>query len=88
MTSCPRQRHSGAPQRRLADPGRSLQDQGRGSPRHRPDEGLYLGEFGVPPEVTVNRLFHPTPPAAALRSYGRVANMTRATTLESPGRGR
>src|SRR6266508_909979 len=65
MTSCPRERHSRAPQCRLADPGRSLQDQGRGSPRYRPDEGLHLGEFGVSPEDPVNRLFHPTPPPAS-----------------------
>jgi hypothetical protein len=32
MTSCPRERHTRAPQCRLADPGRSLQEQGRGSP--------------------------------------------------------
>jgi hypothetical protein len=38
MTSRPRDGHSRVPQGRLADPGRPLQDQGRRSLRHRPDE--------------------------------------------------
>ena len=50
---------------RLADPGRSLQEQRRGPPSHRPDEGPHLGELGVPPEDPVNRLVHQTPPATA-----------------------
>jgi hypothetical protein len=65
MASCPRGQHSRVPQGRLADPGRSLQQQGRGPPRHRPEEGSHLGELGVPPEDSVNRPFHPTPPTAS-----------------------
>jgi hypothetical protein len=65
MTSRPRDRHPRVPQGRLANPGRSLQQQGRGSPRYRLKEVVQLGEFGVPPEDPVNRLVHPTPPHAS-----------------------
>jgi hypothetical protein len=78
MTSGPRDGHCRLPQGRLADPGRSLQAQGRERPRRRLEEVLHLGELGVPPEDPVNRLFHPTPRPPALRSYGRAANVTRA----------
>jgi hypothetical protein len=40
MTACPRDGHARAPPCRLADPGRPLQEQGRRSLRHRPDERL------------------------------------------------
>jgi hypothetical protein len=65
MSPCPGDGDARVPQGRLADPGRSLKEQGRGSPRYRLKEVVQLGEFGVPPEDPVNRLVHPTPPHAS-----------------------
>jgi hypothetical protein len=65
MTSRPGDRHARMPQGRLADPGRSLQEQGRGPARHRPDEGRHPGELALPPKDPGNRLVHPTPSPAS-----------------------
>ena len=59
MTSPPGDRHTRLPQGRLADPGRSLQEQGRGPARHRPDEGRHPGELALSPKDPGNRLVHP-----------------------------
>src|SRR4029453_8864095 len=78
--------HSRMPQCRLADPGRSLQEQGRGSLRHRPDEGLHQGELTLPPEDPATRLFHRLHHPPARRSDGRGPKVARATTVEPDGR--
>jgi hypothetical protein len=88
VTSRPGDRHARMPQGRLADPGRSLQEQGRGPARHRPDEGRHPGELALPPKDPGNRLVHPTPPPPAVRSYGGAAGVTRAATRARVGRRR
>jgi hypothetical protein len=80
MTSCPSEGHSGVPQRRFADPGGSLQEQAGGWPQRRPDEGLHLGELGVPPEDSVNRLLSDSTARQRFRSYGERPKVARALT--------
>jgi hypothetical protein len=86
--SCPREGHGRVPQRRLADPGGSLKDQGRGPPSRRVEEILRLGELGIPAEDPVNRLCHPTPPTASAPILWASGQPDQSHYPAIPGRGR